>query len=45
MSLPVHPSHADDDASAPRVRRRVVFGVIALVLVLAGLHLLRQAVG
>jgi len=45
MNLPAHPSNTDDTAVVSTSRRRVVIGVIALVVVLAGLHLLRTALG
>lgn len=45
MNVPTHPAGTDDPAPAQRPNRRIVLGAVALVLVLASLHLLRAALG
>lgn len=45
MNMPAHPPHTDDEPANSQPRRRAVIAAISVVVLLAGIHLLRTALG
>jgi hypothetical protein len=43
MPLPQHPDHHDDPPTRERRRKRTILVAIGLIVVLASLHVVRQA--